>query len=275
MSEKKLVIKFKYGASAAQDKRSPTPRRPSEYDWNYRRIAFAIGIGVAVLALLAYSLFITTSEEDTAGRPATPEVPTSPSQPSKRPTSSESAQRAESPAPVEPSQSLSGTRLEDSANRDGMVENPSASRKIQPMESKKEPPPDGGTQAGEARTDLRVPALSKHVVRAQFTWGIKNKEPAGRIRSPAIMQPGGSVELYFFSDIKGMKGQTLSHVWSLNGRVVLTKNFQINGDRWRIFSRKQLDPKLLGQWKVSIRSPEGQHFGEFVLDVLAPAKPSK
>ncbi|MGH8553854.1 MAG: hypothetical protein ACRERS_11210, partial [Methylococcales bacterium] len=57
MSEKKLVIKLKYGASALPEKSSASLHRQPEYEWNYNRVAFALVVGVIVLALSVYSVF--------------------------------------------------------------------------------------------------------------------------------------------------------------------------------------------------------------------------
>jgi hypothetical protein len=126
-----------------------------------------------------------------------------------------------------------------------------------------------------APENLPAPATAAQLVRAQFAWGIKDKEPTAVIASPAILQSGNSVTLYFFSEFNGMQGRTVSHRWSRNGRVALIKDFQVAGEHWRVFSSKQLNTKLLGEWKVTIRDDKGENLGEFVLNVLKATKPSR
>ncbi|MCI0654494.1 MAG: DUF2914 domain-containing protein [Methylococcaceae bacterium] len=238
MSEKKLVIKLKYGASALPEKRSSPVHRPPEYDWNYIRIA-ALGIGLIILTLLAYSLLGKSGDQEAADQPIAV------MRPDENPSIKESVPRENSPI---------------------VVEIPSNEVKPETGLAK------GAASPVEARVEAPVQAESKPIVRASFAWGIQNKEPTGAISSPAILQPGDSVTIYFFSAFEQLNGQTISHEWSHNGRVTHIRNFQIRADRWRVFSSKHLNSERLGEWKVTIRNSDGKILGEYVLNVLKPAK---
>ncbi|MGH8547432.1 MAG: DUF2914 domain-containing protein [Methylococcales bacterium] len=232
MSEKKLVIKLKYGASAPRDKRPRPSLKPPQYDWIYKRIAVVLGIGVMVVVWLTCSLIIEAPDQGVDERAAESEV----SRVSERP---------------------------DGSSRTGERQSSSGSDRISSNDGK------------VPQEKLPAPRKSKTLVRAQYTWGIKDKEPTGVIGSPAILQPSDSVTVYFFSEISGMNGQTVSHRWSHNGRLALVKVFQVGGENRRVFSSMQLNTPLLGEWKVTIRDSKGQDLGEFVLNVLKPAKPPK
>ncbi len=249
MSEKKLVIKLKYGASAPRDKRPHPSLRPPDYEWNYKRIALVLGIGLIGLVWLTYFI-IDAPENRVAKHGAESKATTATLNRSSQPVLSTSDRQTASGR----SQQNSRTEEPQTVSRSGTDVSPHA---------------EG---SHENRSDAEK---SKQLVRAQFAWGIKDKEPTGEIGSPAILRPSDSVTLYFFSELEGMNGQSVSHRWSHDGRVALIKEFEIRGENWRVFSSKQLNTKLLGEWKVTVRDSRGQDLGEFVLNVLKPTKLSR
>ena len=117
-------------------------------------------------------------------------------------------------------------------------------------------------------------AETKHaeVVRAGFAWGIHGREPTGVVNSPAILQPGHTVAVHFFSEFRGVDGELVSHQWSLNGQVVFVRNFRLSPNRRGVFSSRQLDSGALGIWSVAIRDSNRQTIGEYSLEVLEPGQ---
>ncbi|MCK5922162.1 MAG: DUF2914 domain-containing protein [Methylococcales bacterium] len=126
---------------------------------------------------------------------------------------------------------------------------------------------EGGAPSGDVVETSRA-----EVVRAGFAWGIHDREPTGVVNSPAILQPGHTVAVHFFSEFRGMDGETVSHQWSLNGQVVFVRNFRLRPGRRGVFSSRQLDSGTLGTWSVSIRDSERQTIGEYSLEVLEPGQ---
>lgn len=276
MSEKKIVVKLKYGASASPHHGSSSSPKQLEYAWNYKRIAFAM-LSVVGLGLFGYGLLTglpvpevseSTGEMDVLSELEISKKPPPVAEVLTNDRQSSSIQPGENPRPEE-IPTVTGSEAVDSLTE-----------KIRPGErlvAQQALSEQGGSEltiadaaAFQEVAKIDTPEITENVVRAQFAWGIKEKEPAGEIRSPAILQRGDSVALYFFSELKGMNGQTLTHQWSHNGTVAVSKNFRVDGDRWRVFSSKQLNSDLLGEWKVAIRDSNGNNLGEFVLDVLEP-----
>lgn len=100
-------------------------------------------------------------------------------------------------------------------------------------------------------------APSEGVARAQFTTGIKAREPVDRMAS-VISVRERSLPLYYFTEIRNMPGETITHLWKYNGNIVSKKSFDIGGSRWRVYSRKDLAPSMTGRWQVIVVDSSGQ-----------------
>ena len=108
--------------------------------------------------------------------------------------------------------------------------------------------------------------LIPQVARAQFTNGVEDREPIDEL-GPTIGMQGEDVrQLYFFTDIRGMNGQTVTHRWQHEGQVVAEVTFDIRGERWRVFSSKNLLPNKTGHWEVVVvdSSDTPMHMSSFL-----------
>lgn len=103
------------------------------------------------------------------------------------------------------------------------------------------------------------------VVRAQFTTEIVEREPVNRIE--AVFSVDGEVystdgralqALYYFSEVEGMRGETLSHRWEHESEVVAETSFKVRGDPWSVYSRHDLAPAMGGDWRVIVMDAEGE-----------------
>lgn len=131
-------------------------------------------------------------------------------------------------------------------------------------------PHSGNKEKAKPRLTTRpaLPAvLSKiGVSRAQFTTGIKQREPIDRV-GPVIPAKGNGIkQIYYFTEIKGMRGETLTHRWEREGQVVAEVQLQIGSNQWRTYSRKNLTPAMTGGWRVVVIDSQGKpiHAGRFV-----------
>ena len=86
------------------------------------------------------------------------------------------------------------------------------------------------------------------VARATFTSAIDNREPVDEITNLA----DDANKIYYFTEISGLKGQTITHRWEQNGEVQANVTFDVGGNRWRIWSSKNLQPELTGEWQVMV-----------------------
>jgi len=90
--------------------------------------------------------------------------------------------------------------------------------------------------------------LKGKVARAIVTTAIENREPIDRV----LILENSSPKIFFFSDLRHMQGQTITHRWEYEGKVVMRKTFDVKGPRWRVFSLKEMEPDMLGHWTVVI-----------------------
>jgi hypothetical protein len=97
-------------------------------------------------------------------------------------------------------------------------------------------------------------AYAGTVSRALFTIGIDNHEPV-------IMVDSISADSYdsisFFTELNGMSGETVTHQWVFDDKVMFEKSFEVNGDRWRVWTSKTLIPDWTGTWTVKVLSEDG------------------
>lgn len=104
------------------------------------------------------------------------------------------------------------------------------------------------------------------VSRAQFTTGIKQREPIDQV-GPVIPATGNGIkQLYYFTEIKGMRGETIIHRWEHEGQVVAKVQLRIGSNQWRTYSSKNLIPAMTGNWRVVVVDSQGKPIqtGHFV-----------
>ena len=97
-------------------------------------------------------------------------------------------------------------------------------------------------------------AFAGTVSRALFTIGIDNREPV-------IMVDSISADSYnsisFFTELNGMSGETVTHQWMFDDKVMFEKSFEVGADRWRIWTSKTLLPDWTGTWTVKVLNEDG------------------
>ncbi len=91
------------------------------------------------------------------------------------------------------------------------------------------------------------------VARAVFTSGIKDREPTDTITSLT----NDITSISFFTELQGLQGQTVTHRWEHDNKVMAEVKFEVGSARWRVFSNKRLDPSWTGEWKVSVVDASG------------------
>lgn len=128
-----------------------------------------------------------------------------------------------------------------------------------PVEAALEAPIEGegavapGTQAPNA-SDPAASVTSPEVALARFTTAVENREPVDAI---AFLSSEAS-EIVFFTDLRGLAGETVTHRWEFGGDVMAEVPFEVSSNRYRVWSRKALDPKWLGVWTVSVVKGDGE-----------------
>lgn len=100
---------------------------------------------------------------------------------------------------------------------------------------------------------ISLSAQAAGISRGIFTTKIKDKEPVSELKKI----PSDITRVYFFTEITGLNGHTIIHRWEYNGQVLAEVNFQVNGDRWRTWSSKNMLSSWVGKWQVSVLDEGG------------------
>jgi hypothetical protein len=87
------------------------------------------------------------------------------------------------------------------------------------------------------------------VSRAQFTIGIDNREPVLMVDS---INSSAFNSISFFTELNDFSGQTVTHQWTHNDKVMFEKSFEIRAERWRVWTSKTLIPAWTGTWTVNV-----------------------
>jgi hypothetical protein len=90
--------------------------------------------------------------------------------------------------------------------------------------------------------------MNEWVARAQFTTNVIDREPVDDVTELT----NDIDKILFFTELRSMTGQTVTHRWEYNGSVMAEVSFDIGGPRWRVYSSKNLLPSQTGEWKVSV-----------------------
>lgn len=125
-----------------------------------------------------------------------------------------------------------------------------------PVTSDETTPTTAPTLSQEQKV-MESQALGGRIARSTFTTNIVDREPVDSITELST----ASDRVYYFTELLGMAGQTITHRWSHNGEVVAEVSFNVGGPRWRVWSSKNLMPAWSGDWKVSVVNAAGEVLG--------------
>lgn len=59
-------------------------------------------------------------------------------------------------------------------------------------------------------------------------------------------------KIYFYTNFRNLAGRTLKHRWIYNGKNMAEIKFSPKGNRWRVYSSKNLWKNWTGTWKVEV-----------------------
>jgi hypothetical protein len=109
-------------------------------------------------------------------------------------------------------------------------------------------------------------ALSAGITRSAFTTEIKNKEPVSEFKHISV----DVTRVYFFTELSGLNGHTITHRWEYNGKVMAEVHFQVSADRWRTWSSKNLLASWTGKWQVSVLDEGGNILEKNEFEYMVP-----
>lgn len=93
------------------------------------------------------------------------------------------------------------------------------------------------------------------VARAIFTSEIIDREPANDLTEIS----NTTDRIYFFTDLRNLTGQIITHQWEYNDKVMAKVKFKVGGGpRWRVYSSKNFLPEWTGVWTVIVTDENEQ-----------------
>ena len=110
------------------------------------------------------------------------------------------------------------------------------------------------TEPAAVQESEQIQQAAGSVARAGFASDIQEREPVDNLKQ----LENNNEKIYYFTELKDMAGQTITHRWEHNGQVMAEIPFEVRGDRWRIYSSKNLDPSWTGEWKASVVTSGGE-----------------
>lgn len=94
----------------------------------------------------------------------------------------------------------------------------------------------------------------KNISQAVFARSVEDKMPIDIITEA----DNNLTKIYFFTNIRHLNGERISHRWIYQGKIKAELSFDIKGERWRIWSSKNLWHKWTGVWSVEVRNQAGE-----------------
>lgn len=224
---------------------------------------------LSILAVAWVSVSELTGDRPSADQGASPATPDRQQHHEQRPSSSTTAQRPVSrlqispPAKQDKSTSQTDTASSAAPQQQATSSTADANNKQSRHETAAAQTGDAADQ--HAETGTRTPArstsarstASAHVARAQLTSGVKHKEPIDRITGVFHSKHKPLRRLYYFTEITGLSGETVTHRWWHDGRLMAKVTFRIGSNSWRAYSVKKLIPRMSGSWRVVATDSQG------------------
>ncbi len=93
------------------------------------------------------------------------------------------------------------------------------------------------------------PSVKAH----QFTSAVVDRVPADDLTDAMNVNP-----LFFFTELIGFEGTSVTHRWTFNGNIMAEVAFNVGGPRWRVYSSKRFQPEWDGQWTVEVVNEAGE-----------------
>ena len=154
-----------------------------------------------------------------------------------------------------------------------VVASPALSQEAgQPALSQEAAEPALSPVAAEPEFEVSTPegaAAEGYIESSTFTTAVVDRVPEDTINTLGNDQD----KIFYFTDVRDMTGQTLTHRWEFNGQIMAEVHFEIGGPRWRVYSSKTLEPAWLGDWTASAVDSDGLTLSSNTFS-YTPAKPA-
>jgi len=116
---------------------------------------------------------------------------------------------------------------------------------------------------------LALPARAQEpaVARWAFTTAVRDREPVDRLERV----PDGGATISFFTELVGLNGRRIQHVWLRDDVEIFRRGFDIGSTRWRAWSGTRVEPGA--SWSVRVEDARGTVLGTWRLGDAPPPRP--
>lgn len=244
---------------SGKSSRLPEPAEPEEvvvYLWG--RIFAALFVLILVVGGISWGaleIFGTGEQKEALAENQKVEAPSLPSVFVDQPASAE-------PPSIQLSKTASSDSSAESASSQLASEVSEPESSVDPASF---PAPAAGESEPSREEAASIKLLSDHLLRAQLSTGLEEKEPIDEIPNVLAMDSDGLIRIYLFTEIQGMEGQLHFHDWYLEDERVARVEISPSVDLMRASSAKYIDRHMVGDWRVEVVTEEGELLakGEF------------
>jgi hypothetical protein len=92
------------------------------------------------------------------------------------------------------------------------------------------------------------------VVSSVFTTSIVDDKPVDDLKTFV----NTVTTIYYFTKLEGLDGQTITHRWKYENRVMATANIEVSSDTQTAWSSNNMEPNWTGFWVVEVLNSAGQ-----------------
>ena len=114
--------------------------------------------------------------------------------------------------------------------------------------------------------DTDSATMSNAVRRAVISTGIINHEPTDSL----TLVPTTTGKVFFFTEIVGMEGKTITHRWIKDGSKVAEIRISVASNHYRCHSSRSVSGKS-GYWSAQVLDSDGKKIKEVAFTVGNPA----
>ncbi|MCG7537489.1 DUF2914 domain-containing protein [Pseudoalteromonas sp. OOF1S-7] len=285
----RIVIK------TAVTKANEGPARPVTYQYHWRRIGVVGSVAACGLAALFYGIVNSVSADeqpvsalsdyqvavqpdpqpgDETSGPENDPVPVSVG------ASAASEFASEPLIEVPPTQAAVTAAVEPIITRvDPALDDEQSSGDVEPQiadimtdeEASDEPTKRFADDAQVASVAMAAQVDTNHVSRAVLTSEVVNREPVDVLKD-SVEQSAFADKLYFFTEVRGLQGQTIRHLWFHQDQLMAEIDLAISAYRHRTYSSKNIMPSQSGQWRIEVITADDQLLAQKTFRIIATAQ---
>lgn len=126
--------------------------------------------------------------------------------------------------------------------------------------------PETATAPAETTTD--EVERNARIRRATFASDVIEHEPVDSLGDKISSWPDKPRPVYLFTDLQNLAGQTVKHRWYWHNQLQTEVGFRVGSDwRWRVSSRRYIEPDQTGTWIVRVVTDGGDELASYSLRV--------